>query len=113
MSYLMRTSRLFIWLFLTGLSVTLVLGSGFYLYLRPGLPAAEQLFDIKLQTPLRIFSQDGKLIAEFGEKRRTPVTIEQVPERQLQAFLAAEDARFYEHFGVDIKGLARAALELA
>ena len=113
MSYLMRTSRLFIWLFLTGLSVTLVLGSGFYLYLRPGLPAAEQLFDIKLQTPLRIFSEDGKLIAEFGEKRRTPVTIEQVPERQLQAFLAAEDSRFYEHFGVDIKGLARAALELA
>jgi penicillin-binding protein 1A len=113
MSYLMRTSRLFIWFFLTGLSVTLVLGSGFYLYLRPGLPAAEQLFDIKLQTPLRIFSQDGKLIAEFGEKRRTPVTIEQVPERQLQAFLAAEDSRFYEHFGVDIKGLARAALELA
>nr|WP_273250720.1 penicillin-binding protein 1A [Marinobacter psychrophilus] len=109
----MRTSRLFIWFFLTGLSVTLVLGSGFYLYLRPGLPAAEQLFDIKLQTPLRIFSQDGKLIAEFGEKRRTPVTIEQVPERQLQAFLAAEDSRFYEHFGVDIKGLARAALELA
>ncbi|MEH6356428.1 MAG: penicillin-binding protein 1A [Marinobacter sp.] len=109
----MRTSRLFIWLFLTGLSITLVLGSGFYLYLRPGLPAAEQLFDIKLQTPLRIFSQDGKLIAEFGEKRRTPVTIEQVPERQLQAFLAAEDSRFYEHFGVDIKGLARAALELA
>ena len=113
MSYLMRTSRLFIWLFLTGLGTTLVLGSGFYLYLRPALPAAEQLFDIKLQTPLRIFSQDGKLIAEFGEKRRTPVTIEQVPERQLQAFLAAEDARFYEHFGVDIKGLARAALELA
>jgi len=113
MSYLMRTSRLFIWFFLTGLSVTLILGSGFYLYLRPGLPAAEQLFDIKLQTPLRIFSQDGKLIAEFGEKRRTPVTIEQVPERQLQAFLAAEDSRFYEHFGVDIKGLARAALELA
>jgi len=113
MSYLMRTSRLFMWLFLTGLSVALVLGSGFYLYLRPGLPAAEQLFDIKLQTPLRIFSQDGKLIAEFGEKRRAPVTIEQVPERQLQAFLAAEDARFYEHFGVDIRGLARAVLELA
>jgi penicillin-binding protein 1A len=113
MSYLMRTSRLFLWLFLTGLGITLVLSSGFYLYLRPGLPAAEQLFDIKLQTPLRIYSQDNKLIAEFGEKRRAPVTIGQVPERQLQAFLAAEDARFYEHFGVDIKGLARAALELA
>ncbi|WP_278350789.1 penicillin-binding protein 1A, partial [Marinobacter nauticus] len=53
-----------------------------------------------------------RLIAEFGEKRRAPITIEQIPTIQLQAFLAAEDARFYEHFGVDIKGLTRAAVEL-
>nr|WP_312846327.1 penicillin-binding protein 1A [Marinobacter arenosus] len=72
----------------------------------------EQLLDIKLQTPLRVYSKDSKLIAEFGEKRRAPITIEQIPTIQLQAFLAAEDARFYEHFGVDIKGLARAAIEL-
>ncbi|MCS5564147.1 MAG: penicillin-binding protein 1A [Oleiphilaceae bacterium] len=72
----------------------------------------EQLLDIQLQTPLRVYSQDSKLIAEFGEKRRAPITIEQIPTIQLQAFLAAEDARFYEHFGVDIKGLTRAAIEL-
>lgn len=112
MSHLLRTSRLFAWLFLTGLSVAVIVTSGFYLYLRPGLPPVEQLLDIKLQTPLRVYSQDSKLIAEFGEKRRAPITIEQIPTIQLQAFLAAEDSRFYEHFGVDIKGLVRAAIEL-
>ncbi|MEP6406205.1 MAG: transglycosylase domain-containing protein, partial [Marinobacter sp.] len=112
MSHLLRTSRLFAWLFLTGLSLATIVASGFYLYLRPGLPPVEQLLDIKLQTPLRVYSADDKLIAEFGEKRRAPVTIEQIPTIQLHAFMAAEDARFYEHFGVDFKGLMRAAIEL-
>ncbi|NMT65266.1 penicillin-binding protein 1A [Marinobacter orientalis] len=112
MSHLLRTSRLFAWLFLTGFSLATIVASGFYLYLRPGLPPVEQLLDIKLQTPLRVYSADDKLIAEFGEKRRAPVTIEQIPTIQLHAFLAAEDARFYEHFGVDFKGLMRAAIEL-
>ncbi|MBW3228440.1 penicillin-binding protein 1A [Marinobacter adhaerens] len=112
MSHLLRTSRLFAWLFLTGLSVAVIVTSGFYLYLRPGLPPVHQLLDIKLQTPLRVYSKDKRLIAEFGEKRRAPITIEQIPTIQLQAFMAAEDSRFYEHFGVDIKGLARAAIEL-
>jgi len=112
MSHLLRTSRLFAWLFLTGLSVAVIVGSGFYLYLRPGLPPVEQLLEIKLQTPLRVYSKDNRLIAKFGEKRRAPITIEQIPTIQLQAFMAAEDSRFYEHHGVDIKGLVRAAIEL-
>jgi penicillin-binding protein 1A len=112
MSHLLRTSRLFAWIFVFGFSIATLVASGFYLYLRPGLPAVNQLLDIKLQTPLRVYSADDRLIAEFGEKRRAPVTIEQIPTVQLHAFLAAEDARFYEHFGVDIKGLMRAAIEL-
>ncbi|MCM0610949.1 penicillin-binding protein 1A [Marinobacter sediminum] len=112
MSHLLRTSRLFAWLILTGLSSAVIVTSGFYLYLRPGLPPVEQLLEIKLQTPMRVYSKDSKLIAEFGEKRRAPITIEQIPTIQLQAFMAAEDSRFYEHLGVDIKGLARAAIEL-
>ncbi len=112
MSHLLRTSRLLAWFFVVGLSLATIVTSGFYLYLRPGLPAVDQLLDIKLQTPLRVYSADDRLIAEFGEKRRAPVTIEQIPTIQLHAFLAAEDARFYEHFGVDIKGLMRAAIEL-
>nr|WP_223268849.1 penicillin-binding protein 1A [Marinobacter nauticus] len=108
----MRTSRVFAWFFLTGLSVAIIISSSLYLYLRPNLPPVEQLLDVRLQTPLRVYSKDNRLIAEFGEKRRAPITIEQIPTIQLQAFLAAEDARFYEHFGVDIKGLTRAAVEL-
>ncbi|WP_342631839.1 penicillin-binding protein 1A [Marinobacter alkaliphilus] len=112
MSHLLRTSRVFAWFLLTGLSVAIIIASAFYLYLRPGLPPVHQLLDVKLQTPLRVYSADNRLIAEFGEKRRAPITIEQIPTIQLQAFLAAEDARFHDHFGVDIKGLTRAAIEL-
>jgi penicillin-binding protein 1A len=112
MSHLLRTSRVFAWFLLTGVSVAIIIASAFYLYLRPSLPPVHQLLDVKLQTPLRVYSADNRLIAEFGEKRRAPITIEQIPTIQLQAFLAAEDARFHDHFGVDIKGLTRAAIEL-
>ena len=112
MSNLLRTSRVLAWFILTGLSVAVIVASSLYLYLRPNLPDVDQLLDVKLQTPLRVYSKDNRLIAEFGEKRRAPVTIEQIPTIQLQAFMAAEDSRFYDHFGVDIKGLVRAAIEL-
>ncbi len=112
MSRLITASRFFLWLAILGLSSAMLVAAGFYLHLRPELPAVHQLLDTRLQTPLRIYSSDDKLIAEFGEKRRTPVTIDQIPAKQLQAFLAAEDSRFYEHFGVDVIGLGRAAVEL-
>lgn len=112
MSRMRKLTHSLFWCFLAGLALGAMTLSSFYLYLRPGLPDVEQILDIQLQTPLRIYSSDNRLIAEFGEKRREPVTIDQIPELQLQAFLAAEDARFYEHSGVDIKGLVRAAWEL-
>ncbi|WP_281646087.1 penicillin-binding protein 1A [Parendozoicomonas sp. Alg238-R29] len=86
--------------------------SSAYLYLSPGLPPVETLRDVRLQTPLRIYAADNSLIAEFGEKRRSPVNIEEVPQNLVNAFLAAEDDRFYSHNGVDIAGLARATLQL-
>ena len=67
----------------------------------PGLPDVEALRDTKMQVPLRIYSAESTLIAEFGEKRRTPVGIEAVPKQMIRAFLAAEDDRFYAHPGVD------------
>ncbi|PCJ47707.1 MAG: peptidase [Moraxellaceae bacterium] len=85
---------------------------GALLYLSPKLPAVEKILEIPLQTPLRIFSKEGKLIAEFGEKKRSPITFNQIPNGFIHAILAAEDARFYSHPGVDVKGLIRAALEL-
>jgi penicillin-binding protein 1A len=92
---------------------SLIIGvSSVYLYLAPSLPSVESLKNIQLQTPLRIYSSDDKLIAEFGEKRRNPVAFEDVPASFYNALIAAEDENFHQHTGVDLKGLARAAYEL-
>lgn len=85
---------------------------GLYLYLAPQLPSIEGLSDTRLQVPLRIYSSDGSLLGEFGEKRRIPKTLEEIPELMQQAFLAAEDNRFYEHDGVDYQGILRAVVNL-
>lgn len=94
----------------------LVLGTiatlGAYLWVAPGLPPVEALRDIRLQVPLRVFTRDGRLIAEYGEQRRVPVRYDDVPEPMIQAFLAAEDDRFFSHPGVDWQGLLRAAINL-
>ncbi len=90
-----------------------VAGLSVVLYLGPQLPDIEQLRDIRLQTPLRIFSRDEKLIAEFGEKRRNPVRYDQIPKEFTLAILAAEDTNYYTHNGIDLKGLARAFVQLA
>jgi len=86
--------------------------SGIFLYLNPRLPSVEALLEAELQIPLRIFSHDNQLIGEYGEKFRTPIRREQIPEQFINAILAAEDDRFLQHKGIDIAGLARAALEL-
>jgi penicillin-binding protein 1A len=76
----------------------------------PGLPSLEALTDYQPKIPLRVYSADGKLIAEFGEERRALVRIGDVPAALSQAILAAEDERFYQHSGVDYVGVVRAAL---
>jgi len=78
----------------------------------PDLPDIETLRDVKMQIPLRIYSHEGSLIAEFGEMRRIPVSIENTPDQLLNAFIAAEDDRFYQHPGVDWQGILRAAINL-
>ena len=72
------------------------------------LPEVDSLRDVALQEPLYVHARDGRLMAVFGETRRYPVQIETVPERLKQAFIAIEDNRFYQHHGVDFKGVARA-----
>ncbi len=81
-------------------------------YVVPKLPNIETLKDVRMQVPLRVYSDDLSLIAEFGEKRRTPIDIEEVNPVLIQAFLAAEDDRFYVHPGVDWQGILRAAYSL-
>jgi len=101
-------SKILFSLLILGLTSLLVL----YLYLEPELPSIEGLSDIQLQVPLRVYSTDGSLMAEYGEKRRTPKALKDIPEKLRQAFLAAEDDRFYEHPGVDYHGILRAVVNL-
>ncbi|MEE2729661.1 MAG: penicillin-binding protein 1A [Pseudomonadota bacterium] len=104
--------RLSLWLLLLAISAGSMVFTATLLYLGPKLPAVEQILDIQLQTPLRIYSSEGSLIAEFGEKKRSPISYDEIPPDFIHAVLAAEDARFFKHHGVDIKGLTRATLEL-
>ena len=97
---------------LLGASVGAIALISTYLYLEPDLPKAGQLREVRLQVPLRIYSHDKRLIAEFGEKRRIPLAYSEVPTSMINAFLAAEDDRFFEHPGVDYHGILRAALQL-
>lgn len=86
--------------------------SGAYLYLSPTLPSVDSLRSIQLQIPLRVYSSDGKLIAEFGEMRRAPIRFADIPPEFIQALLAAEDDNFANHYGVDLTSLVRAATQL-
>ena len=78
----------------------------------PKLPKVETLRETKFQIPLRVFTQDGELIGEFGEKRRSPITYSEIPQNYVDAILSAEDDRFYSHNGVDLKGLLRAVSQI-
>ncbi|MGD8118218.1 penicillin-binding protein 1A [Vibrio sp. TRT 29B02] len=86
---------------------------GFYLYVKPELPDVATLKDVKLQTPMQVFSQDGKLISQFGEKRRIPVAYDDIPQHLIEALIATEDSRFYDHPGIDPIGITRAAVVVA
>ncbi len=83
-----------------------------YWLVSPRLPSVASLKDVHLQVPLRVVSADGKLIATFGETHRIPVHIEDVPKNLKDAVLSAEDAGFYHHSGIDIKGTLRAAIHV-
>ncbi len=112
MKWLSRLFKLFLSLILLGMLTGAVALLGVYIVLAPDLPSTDNLREIKLQVPLRIYTQEGKLIAEYGEKRRNPVSYSEVPEKMVQAFLAAEDDRFFEHPGVDYQGILRAGIQL-
>lgn len=97
-----------------GLALLGAIAAGTLYYLiAPKLPDVETLRNVELQEPMYVYAADGRLMALFGETRRYPVAIEDVPTRLKQAFIAIEDARFYKHHGVDYKGVARAVWLLA
>lgn len=95
-----------------GLFAGLWLAAGVYLYLSPNLPDVETLRDVKLQTPMRVYTREGDLIGQFGEQKRSPLLYDEIPQQFVQALLAAEDDGFFAHRGIDVMGLARAVSEL-
>ena len=112
MAHFTHLTKIIFWLFFSAACSALLILASAFLYLSPKLPSVDVLRDIQLQTPLRIYSADEQLIGEFGEKRRNPISYEQIPPLFISAILAAEDDRFFDHHGVDIKGLLRAASQL-
>ncbi|MEH3022408.1 MAG: penicillin-binding protein 1A [Pseudomonas oryzihabitans] len=103
----------FFWWSLVALVCSLLLGlSGAFLYLSPSLPSIDALRNVQLQIPLRVYSADGKLIAEFGEMRRSPLRFSEIPPDFIHALLSAEDDNFANHYGVDVKSLMRAVSQL-
>jgi len=85
---------------------------GAYYFVAPGLPAAQTIRNIPLQIPLRIFSRDGRLIEEIGQRRRILIKYADVPPHVINAFIAAEDQRFFVHPGIDYRGILRALAQL-
>ncbi|RMH15336.1 MAG: penicillin-binding protein 1A [Gammaproteobacteria bacterium] len=92
--------------------IAAIVFSGVVWFISERLPSEHDIRDIHLQIPMRVYTADGKLIAEFGEKRRIPKAYQDIPITLVHAFIAAEDDRFFRHHGVDVAGLLRAAWQL-
>jgi penicillin-binding protein 1A len=104
--------RWFLILGFSGLLLIAVAAGVAYWLVAPRLPSVAVLKDYHMQVPLRVLTADGKLIATFGETRRIPVSIDQVPDMVKHAVLSAEDADFYRHPGVDWRGVTRAGFHV-
>lgn len=108
--------KLFLWTSFLGTITTVGLVAfaafTYWTTVYPTLPDVNELKTVQMQVPLRIYTSDNKLMAEYGEKRRIPLSYEQFPPQMIQAILAAEDDRFFEHPGVDYQGILRAVFEL-
>ena len=101
-----------LWALLSLSFLLLVCVTLLYLYVESQLPNVDSLKTVQLQVPLRIYSQDGLLIQEYGEIKRIPIAYDQIPPTLVHALLATEDQRFFDHPGVDVFGLARATVRM-
>lgn len=85
----------------------------YYQQVEDELPNVEKLKEVRYETPLQIYSSDGKLIGVFGQIKREPASIDEIPDLLQKAFISIEDERFYDHSGFDLKSIARAAMAIA
>lgn len=113
MKLIKRTLFHLFWLLIALTAAGLLAVAAAAIYFVPSLPDVNSLQNYQLATPLRVYSQDGKLIGEYGEQRRQIVDFDEVPADLVNAIVAAEDQDFFSHPGIDPRGLARAAMELA
>ena len=109
--------KLFLWFIavnfvIFGLLLPAIAATYYYLTIYPTLPDTAELKEVSYQVPLRIVTRDNKLISEIGTKKRLPLEYSEIPERMTQAIISSEDERFFEHGGVDYRGLGRAVYEL-
>lgn len=104
MEFMKIIYKILVNLMIIGFVVTLII----LVTLNSKLPKVAVLKDVKLQVPLRIYSIEKKLIAEYGDKRCTPITLSQMPQDLINAIIATEDHRFYKHPGVDLRSIIRA-----
>ena len=109
---MLKALKIFFYLTIFGLVSGAIATFLVYEHVKDRIPTVAELKDIELQIPLRIYTADKKLIGEFGEQRRTPITYAQLPPGLEHAILSAEDSNFYHHPGVDIMGLGRAVMQL-
>ena len=86
--------------------------SGLFLYLNPQIPDASSYQNVRIETPLRVLGENGLLLAEFGERRSIPITLNEVPQNFINALINTEDKRFYEHSGIDFISLSNDFLSL-
>ncbi|MCZ6889910.1 MAG: transglycosylase domain-containing protein, partial [Gammaproteobacteria bacterium] len=107
-----RLLTLIIWLGASGVCATVLILAGVYLYLDPKVPEAQSYRYYKPETPLRVYTRDHALLAEFGERRLIPVVLKDVPLHFVQGLLNTEDKRFYQHRGIDYISLANDAVGL-
>lgn len=114
-----RLIHFLVGLFIACLALAVILALavpiGFYgmaMYLSPTLPSTQEIKIANLEMPLQIYSRDDKLIGQYGNRLSLPVTFDEIPEDLTHAFLAAEDAAFFQHSGISIKGLGRAVTEV-
>jgi len=109
MLYLFKTKLFYFLLVVILLPIQITLG--IYLYFAPEIPSSSEVESVELQVPLKIFTKDGKLIGEFGEIHRTKLKFDEIPDTFVKAFLAADDSDYFNHTGVDILSLIRAAYQ--
>jgi penicillin-binding protein 1A len=109
MSFLLRAFKNFLVFMALSLGVIVI---GVLYYIQFQLPDIDELNTVQLQVPLQIYTHDGKLIAKYGEKRRIPIPYEDIPKQLINAVLATEDQRYFQHPGIDLPGLMRAGIKL-